>query len=30
LCVLTGCRREEIGGLRWEEIQTDRIVLGSD
>jgi integrase len=28
LCLLTGCRREEIGGLRWEEIQNDRIVLG--
>jgi integrase len=27
LCLLTGCRREEIGGLRWEEILTDRIVL---
>ena len=30
LCLLTGCRREEIGGLRWEEIQNDRIVLGPD
>ena len=29
LCLLTGCRREEIGSLRWEEIQADRIVLGS-
>jgi integrase len=27
LCLLTGCRREEIGGLRWDEIQSDRIVL---
>ena len=27
LCLLTGCRREEIGGLRWEEIQNERIVL---
>ena len=30
LCLLTGCRREEIGGLRWEEIQNDRIVFGPD
>ena len=30
LCLLTGCRREEIGGLRWEEIQDDRIVIGAD
>jgi len=28
LCLLTGCRREEIGGLRWDEIQNDRIVFG--
>jgi integrase len=28
LCLLTGCRREEIAGLSWEEIQTDRIVIG--
>lgn len=28
LCLLTGCRREEIGGLRWDEIQDDRIVFG--
>jgi integrase len=28
LCLLTGCRREEIGGLRWDEIQGDRIVFG--
>jgi integrase len=28
LCLLTGCRREEIGGLRWDEIQQDRIVFG--
>jgi integrase len=30
LCLLTGCRREEIGGLRWDEIQNDRIVFGSN
>jgi integrase len=27
LLILTGQRREEIGGLRWSEIDTDRIVL---
>lgn len=30
LCLLSGCRREEIGGLRWDEIQNDRIVIGSE
>jgi integrase len=30
LCLLTGCRREEIGGLQWEQIQDDRIVFGAD
>jgi len=30
LCLLTGCRREEIGRLRCDEIQDDRIVLGAD
>jgi integrase len=30
LCLLTGCRREEIGSLRWDEIQDDRIVLDAD
>lgn len=30
LCLLTGCRREEIGHLRWDEIQNDRIVFGPD
>ncbi|MGA9194479.1 MAG: integrase arm-type DNA-binding domain-containing protein [Pseudolabrys sp.] len=29
LCLLTGCRREEIGGLRWDEIQSERIVFGA-
>lgn len=28
LCLLTGCRREEIGQLQWEEIQNDRISFG--
>jgi integrase len=27
LCLLTGCRREEIAGLRWDEILADRIVI---
>jgi hypothetical protein len=30
LCLLTGCRREEIGGLRWDEIQEDWIIIGAD
>lgn len=30
LCLLTGCRRTEIGGLRWNEILDDRIVIGAD
>jgi integrase len=30
LCLLTGCRREEIAGLRWDEIQDERIVLSPD
>lgn len=30
LCLLTGCRREEIGGLRWEEINADWIVFAAD
>jgi integrase len=29
LCMLTGCRREEIGGLRWDEVQTDRLLIGA-
>lgn len=28
LLLCTGCRREEIGGLRWDEIEGDAIVLG--
>src|SRR5258706_10085184 len=30
LCLLTACRREEIGRLRWDEIQDDRIVIGPE
>ena len=30
LCILTGCRREEIGRLRWEEVHDDRIVFSPD
>jgi integrase len=30
LCLLTGCRREEIGGLRVDEIQQDRLVIGGN
>jgi integrase len=29
LCLLTGCRREEIGGLRSEEIEIDRLLIGA-
>jgi integrase len=29
LCLLTGCRREEIGGLRWDEIEADRLLIGA-
>ena len=29
LCILTGCRREEIGGLQWEEILADRLLIGA-
>ena len=28
LLLLTGCRREEIGGLQWQEIEGDMITLG--
>jgi integrase len=28
LCLLTGCRREEMGRLRVDEIQEDRLVIG--
>jgi integrase len=30
LCLLTGCRREEIGGLRWDEVHDDRLVIATD
>jgi integrase len=30
LCLLTGCRREEIAGLRWSEVQADKIAIGAD
>ena len=30
LCLLTGCRREEIARLRWDEILADRIVIRAD
>lgn len=30
LCMLTGCRRGEIGALRWDEIQDDHLVFGSE
>jgi integrase len=29
LCTLTGCRREEIGSLRWDEVQADRLLIGA-
>ena len=28
--MLTGCRREEIGGLRWDEVLTDHLLIGAD
>jgi integrase len=28
-CMLTGCRREEIGGLHWDEVLTDRLLIGA-
>jgi integrase len=28
LCLLTGCRRDEIGGLLWEEVLSDRLLIG--
>ena len=30
LCLVTGCRRDEIGGLRWDEILADRLSIGAD
>lgn len=29
LCILTGCRREEMGGLQWEEVHGDRLLIGA-
>jgi integrase len=29
LCILTGCRREEIGGLHWDEVLEDRLLIGA-
>ena len=29
LCILTGCRREEIGGLYWDEVLPDRLLIGA-
>ena len=29
LCLLTGCRRDEIGGLRWDEIEGERLLIGA-
>jgi integrase len=30
LCLLTGCRREEIAGLRWSEVLADKIAIHAD
>jgi integrase len=30
LCLLTGCRREEIGGLRWDEVHDDQLKIGAE
>lgn len=30
LCILTGCRRDEIGGLRWDEVLPDRLLIGAN
>jgi integrase len=30
LCLLTGCRRDELGGLRWDEVHPDRLVVGAN
>jgi integrase len=30
LCLLTGCRRAEIGDLLWAEVLDDRIIIGAD
>src|SRR5262245_55727133 len=30
LCLLTGCRREEVGGLRWDELHDDQLKIGTE
>jgi integrase len=30
LCLLTGCRREEVGGLRWDEAHEDQLRIGTE
>jgi len=30
LCLLTGCRREEIAGLRWDEVMSSSIAIGAE
>jgi integrase len=30
LCLLTGCRRDEIGGLRWDEVRDDQLQIGTE
>ena len=30
LCLLTGCRREEIGALRWDEVHDDQLKIGTE
>jgi integrase len=30
LCLLTGCRRDEIGGLRWDEVQDHQLRIGTE
>jgi integrase len=30
LCILTGCRRDEIGGLLWDEVKSDRLLIGAE
>jgi integrase len=30
LCLLTGCRREEIAGLRWSEVLADKVAIGAN
>jgi integrase len=30
LCLLSGCRRDEIGGLRWDEVQDHQLRIGTE